>query len=163
MNKLSTLALAAFALAAAPAMAATNPATASFNVTLNVQKACTVSATDMAFGTADFSQAGPVNANSTITVKCTKGTAYTVALSQGANGASETARKMKGATTTDTVAYTIANDTNGGTNFGTTAGTKGGTGTGANQTITAYGQVLTNALNVTPDTYSDVVQVSVSY
>lgn len=163
MNKFSTLALAVLALAAAPAMAATNPVTSTFNVTLNVQKACSVSATDIAFGTHDFTETGPLNANSTITVKCTKGTTYTVALNKGTNGASETARVMKGATSTDTVAYTIANDTNGGTNFGTTAGTKAGTGDGTSQTITAYGQVLTSALNVKPDAYSDVVTVSVSY
>ncbi len=163
MKKLSLLAVAVLAFAAAPTMAATNPATANFNVTLTVQKACTVGATDIAFGTHDFTEAGPLNANSTITVKCTKGTAYTVALNKGTNGASETARVMKGATTTDTVAYTIANNSSGGTNWGTTAGTVGGTGNGANQTLTAYGQVLTSALNVTPDSYSDVVTVSVSY
>ena len=162
MNKISLLAVALLASAAVPAMAASNPATANFNVTLTVNKACSVSATDMAFGTHDFSETGPLNANSTITVKCTKGTAYTVALNKGTNGADETHRVMKGASN-DTVAYSIANDSNGGTNFGTAAGTKGGTGNGANQTITAYGQVLTSALNVTAENYSDVVAVSVTY
>ena len=162
MNKLSLLAVAALAFATAPVMAAT--ATSNFNVTLTVKSACSVSATDMAFGSHDFTEAGPLNANSTITVKCTKGTANNIALNKGTNGASETARVMKGATTTDTVAYKISSDTNGGNNWGTTTGSVTGTaGTGSAQTYTAYGQVLTSALNVTPDSYSDVVAVTVTY
>lgn len=161
MKKLSLLALAVLACAAAPAMAATT--TGTFNVTLTVQKACTVNTNDIAFGSHDFVEAGPVNVSSTINVKCTKGTGYTVALNKGVNGSSETARLMKDAVSGDTVPYSIANDSFGGINFGTTAGTKSGTGNGASQVITTYGQVLTSNLNVTPGNYSDVVTVSVTY
>lgn len=164
MNKLSLLAVALLASAAVPAMAATSPATANFNVTLTVQKACTVTASDMVFGTHDFTEAANIDNTSTISVKCTKGTSYSVALNKGTNGASETARVMKGATTADTVAYALYNDSGRTVNWGTTAGAlTGQTGTGSAQSLTVYGRVAPAALNVTPDNYSDVVAVSVTY
>ena len=163
MNKLSLLAVALLASAAVPAMAASNPATANFNVTLTVQKACTVTASDMVFGTHDFTEATNIDNTSTISVKCTKGTSYGVALSKG-NGASETARVMKGATTADTVAYALYNDSGRTVNWGTAAGAlTGQTGTGSAQSLTVYGRVAPAALNVTPDNYSDIVAVSVTY
>ncbi|PNS09557.1 Csu type fimbrial protein [Solilutibacter silvestris] len=166
MNKLSLLAVAVLAIASVPSMAATNPATGTFNVTLTVQKACNVSATDMVFGTHDFTEVPNIDNTSTITVKCTKNTAYTVALGAGTTtGNTDTARKMAGLTggNTDTVTYALYNDSGRTANWGTAAGTVAGTGNNGNQLLTVYGRVLPGALNVTPDNYKDVVTVSVAY
>src|SRR5258706_102243 len=58
-------------------------ATSTFTVTATVLKACTVSATNIAFG--NYTPGGgALTGNSTISVKCTKTTPYTVALNAGA-------------------------------------------------------------------------------
>lgn len=66
--------------------AAAQSATASFQVSANVIKTCSISATNVAFGNYD-----PVVANDTIaadqtgtvTIRCTRGTAWSVALDDG--------------------------------------------------------------------------------
>lgn len=164
MNKLSLLAVAALAFAAAPVMAAT--ATSNFNVTLTVQKACTVSASNLAFGTHDFTESANIDNTSTLSVKCTNKTPYTVGLNAGTTtGNTDTARKMAGLTggNTDTVAYTLYNDSGRTTNWGATTGAMTGTGNGTTQSLTVYGRVAPSALNVAADNYQDVVTATVTY
>ena len=75
---------AGFAVAASHATAAT--ATATFQVTANVQTQCTVSAVDLGFGTVDPLGAN-VDQSTTVTVRCTKNTPYTVGLRQNTSNA----------------------------------------------------------------------------
>jgi spore coat protein U-like protein len=111
---------------------------------------------------------GPVLAagnqtTSTITVTCTPGDAYTVALSAGNSGA-EGARYMKG-TGAHQLSYALTENAYGGTNWGTTAGAVAGSGNGAAQPLTVYGQITAaQALAAPVDaTYSDSITVTVTY
>ena len=150
---------------AAPAMADTK--TAQFDVKLNVKKACSISASDLDFGSHDFSESANIDATSTITVKCTKGTSYTVGLNAGStSGNTDTARKMAGITSgnTDTVAYALYSNSGRTTNWGATVGMPtAATGNNNNQTLTVYGRVLPGALNVQADDYKDTITATITY
>jgi len=65
---------------------------ASFTVSATVAKACTIDASDMNMGT--WSGVGNLDGATTVTVKCTNGTSYNVALDNGANGTSTADRKL---------------------------------------------------------------------
>jgi len=161
------LALASATLAS-PAMADT--ASGTFQVTLTVQKACTVTAgtpSDIALGTV-AATATNVAGNNTITVTCSKTTPYYIGLApSNANTAGAGSMAGTGANA-DTVAYQLRSAAGAaGAVWGNTATTTSvgngvaGTGSGANQTHRVY--VTVPSANVTPDTYADVVSVNVNY
>jgi spore coat protein U-like protein len=175
MNKNFLISVAA-SLASAAAFAATNPATATFDVKLTVLKACSVLAgatSDIDFGSQDATAANVQNSN-TISVTCSKKTPYTIGLTPGNNsttGAGVMAAQNVAPVTgnNDTVAYqlrstagltgTVWGDTN---SDGATVGNGvSGTGNGAAQSHTVYATVPT--MNVTPDAYKDTVKVTVRY
>ena len=167
---LAAAALAMFGLSVA-ASAATNPATATFNVKLKVNAACTVSTSgDLVFGPADANSTTDLTANaSNINVKCSKKTPYTIGL-KPSNASLVGTGVMAGQTTgnTDTVAYALFSNAADTTVWGDTAGTNRVTGTidnvgNVSKAYTVYGKVLGTALNVTPDNYQDTVTVSVYY
>ena len=156
------------AIAATPALADT--ASATFQVTMTIQKACTVTAgapSNIALGTV-ASTATNVAGNNTITVNCSKTTPYFIGLApSNADTAGLGAMSGTGANT-DKVAYQLRSTAGAsGTIWGNTATATSvgngvaGTGTGANQTHTVY--VTVPSANFTPDTYSDVVTVNVNY
>lgn len=168
------LATAAVALTSA-AFAATNPATATFDVKLTVVKACSVTAgagSTIDFGTQD-ADATNLSANNSISVTCSKGTAYTIGLTPGNNNTagagSMTAQNVAPVTgNTDTVPYQLRRTSATGTAWGNTntSGTTvgngvSGTGNGAAQSIPVYATVP--SANVTPDAYKDTVTVTVRY
>lgn len=166
MHKILTATLAAGVMAAGVAQSATT--TTTFAVTATVQSTCSASATALAFGTYTPG-AGAVTNNSTISVKCTKNTPYTVTLNAGTTtGDAFTQRLMaSGANTLQYNLYTTAAFT---TVFGDgTGGTGTQTGTGAGvataNTVTVYGQLLDSASNqaAVPGSYSDTITVTVSY
>src|SRR5438477_13154107 len=64
-----------------------------FAVTANLQATCSATATTLAFGVYTPG-AGTVTNNSTISVKCTKNTPYTVALNGGSGGGTVAQRLM---------------------------------------------------------------------
>jgi spore coat protein U-like protein len=92
-------------LAAAPAFAQTD----TFQVSANVARNCTVVAGDINIGTYDpvvANDSAAATATGTITVRCTKGTAYTVALGTGAHPSGS--RQMQHATdTSEYLAYDL--------------------------------------------------------
>ncbi len=158
-------------LGAAPAFAATT-ITSSISVTASVSANCTFAATPstaVAFGTYD-TLAGAPTATGTIVARCTKNTAYTLALGVGAGaGASYTGRFMTGAVTSDLLGYNLFTTAGLATVFGDGTGatsTVGGTGTGFgvafNQTTNVFGRIPA-LQNVSADTYSDTVVVSLTY
>lgn len=170
-------------LFAGAATAAT--ATTTFNVTANVPSNCKVSATNLNFGTYTPGS-GAVTGNSTISVNCTKGTAFTVALNDGSStGASFTNRNMTGTGSADTAGntastsdllnyqlYTTSTVGSGGTvwgdgSTGTSTVARTGKGMGTPQAIaeTVYGQIPDSGANLSavPGAYSDTVTVTVSY
>ncbi|WP_414039757.1 spore coat U domain-containing protein [Acidithiobacillus sp. M4-SHS-6] len=185
-NMLSTAALSfSLLLASAGIAQAASTATTTFNVTATVPAFCKVSATNLNFGNYTPGS-GAVTGNSTISVNCTKGTTFTVALNAGSStGASFTNRNMTGtgaadpagntATTSDLLnyqLYTTATVGSGGTIWGdgstgtsTVAGTGAGMGTPQAVAETVYGQIPDSTVNSTavPGAYSDTVTVTVSY
>jgi spore coat protein U-like protein len=149
----------AFGLSFKRAQAAT--ATTTFTVTATVQATCTVSATNLAFGTYT---AAVANATSTVSVTCTNTTPYNVGLNAGtATGATVTTRKMTGPSSA-TLNYGLFQDSGYTQNWGNTVGTDtvSGTGNGSAQNLTVYGQVPAGQY-VQPGSYSDTITVTVSY
>jgi spore coat protein U-like protein len=148
----------ALGLTTTSAFAAT--ATTTFNVTATIANICSVTATNLAFGTVPAT--GAQN-TSTITVTCTPGDSYSVALTAGDSGA-EGARYMKG-TGAHQLPYALTETSYSGANWGTTAGAVAGTGNGAAQPLTVYGTITAaQALAAPVDaTYSDTITVNVTY
>lgn len=159
------LALGGFAITAG---AATNPATTTFKVKLVVQKACSVAATDLDFGTQDSTAANfGASTNGSVTVTCSKSTPYIVGLAPS-NGSGVGAGGMTSGTTSDTVNYQLYQNSGLTTVWGNTgtlaaAGNEvSGTGTGSAATALPVYAKVTSA-NVTPGSYSDTVTVNVTY
>ena len=136
-----------------------------FAVSVTIAPSCSVSATNLAFGTQ-----GVLNANidntATINVQCTGTTGYSVGLAAGGGtGATTSNRSMTGSG--GTVKYGLyqnqARSVNWGNNTASPGGDMvGGTGSGLVQALTVYGRVPPQA---TPHqgSYGDTVQVTVYY
>jgi spore coat protein U-like protein len=167
------LAVGALTLTALSASVGAATSTGTFTVSATVLKACTVSASNINFG--NYTPGGgALTGNSTISVKCTKTTPYTVALNAGSTTGGSYAQRLMayGAETLQYNLYTVAGFT---TVFGDgTLGTGTGSGTGAglgaaSQTYTAYGRLVDStanqnaAPNAAATTYSDTVTVTVTY
>lgn len=168
MRKILNATLAASILAAGAAQAANPTVTTTFQVSATVQPNCTTSATALGFGNYTPGS-GNVTANSTITVNCTKTTAYTVALNAGSTTGDAYAQRLM-ASGTNTLQYNLyttnAYTTVFGDGTGSTA-TDSGTGAGmaTASTFTVYGQLLDSAFNqaTVPGTYTDTITVTVTY
>lgn len=138
-----------------------NTATTTYSVTVIIAKACSVSATNLAFGT--YTRA-LIQATSTISVNCTNLTPYNVGLNAGAaTGATVTNRSMTGPGSA-LLKYQLFSNSGHTTNWGNTVGTDtvAGTGNGATQPLTVYGQIP--ALEFTAQgSYTDTITVTVTY
>lgn len=138
-------------------------ATGVMTVSATVSSTCVVGASTLAFSSATSAaiQAGNVDATGTVTVNCTTGSPYTIALDAGAGaGATVASRKMtSGANLLSYTVYTSAART---TVWDTGSGTVAGTGSGAVQTISAYGRIFSGQ-TVPAATYTDTINVTVSY
>lgn len=157
---------------AGTALAATYD-TGTLNVSATVTAHCTVTTTDLAFGTYDpLGTTALQNAAGKITTICTNGSTPIIALGQGLNptGASTDAapaRQMTdGAATPHMLAYNLYTDSTYGTVWGNTAAT-GVTQTTASDGTTAvdttvYGQI-DKGNNVPVGNYSDSVTVTISF
>ena len=179
----SVVSLSLLLAGAGVAQAAPPPATTTFNVTATVPSFCKVTATDLAFG-AYTPGSGPIANSSAVTVECTNGTPFTVALNAGSStGASFTNRNMTGTGAADSAGdtaptsawlnyqlYTTSTVGSGGTVWGD--GSNGtsmvsGTGSGMGTAITeqVYGQIPDSTANLAavPGAYSDTVTATVTY
>ena len=167
MYKILTATLAAASLAAGVAQSATT--TTTFTVSATVQSTCSATATALAFGNYTPG-AGALANNSTISVKCTKNTPYTVALNAGSTTGGAFTQRLMLSGTTNTLQYNLYTTAGFATVFGDGTGATGtGTGTGAGvataNTLTVYGQLPDSATNqaAIPGSYSDTITVTVSY
>ena len=139
-------------------------ATDSFTVSATVVDSCSVTANDLSFGNYDINDASPTDQTTTVDVTCSLGTTYTVSLSDGIGaGATTAARQMT--STSDTLEYSLYQDSTRlslwGSNTG--VGTVAGVGTGASQTLTVYGRIPAGQTGKDVDSYSDTIQVTVSF
>ncbi len=153
-------AFAAVLLAAAPMVRAATTTT-TFNVTATVLNSCSVTATDLAFGTYDPASVTDKQGASTITVTCTLGTAYDLGLNNGTNASGSTRRMASGSSRLN---YQVYKDAGATQVLGAVANALGvtGVGTGVGVPTLIYG-VIPKAQNVNAGAYSDVITVSVDY
>ena len=137
---------------------------APFTVSANVVPGCTVTASDLNFGTASLLNSN-VDSTSSVSVTCTSGLAYAVALSQGTTtGGTTTTRLMKHASTASTVPYKMYSDAARTANWGnSTSDDVNGTGTGSAVNHTVYGRVPAQAVAPQAGSYSDTVTVTITY
>jgi spore coat protein U-like protein len=168
MKHVALVALAGCAAVALSGAASALTATTQFNVTATVQAACTVTATDLAFPlyTGQVSTVAGSGAQqdqtSTITVTCSNGAPYTVALSDGNNFSAGARRMSNGATTASYLSYELYNDTGRTTRWGSSSGTVASTGDGTGKPHTVYGRILASQA-VPPGSYSDTITVTLTY
>jgi spore coat protein U-like protein len=134
--------------------------TTTFAATATINDNCEVSAMDIDFGAQGIVTTN-VDATGQVSVTCTNGTPYTVALDGGLAAAPLTARKMsKGA---ETITYGIYQDAGRSQPWGDTGGTTAsGNGTGAARNLVTYGRVPPQT-TPSPGSYTDTVVMTVAY
>jgi spore coat protein U-like protein len=167
--KSSVLILAMIGLLVNMAQAAT--ATSNLSVTATVAATCTVTTAPVAFGTYNPASGTPTDTTGTITVTCTNGSTYTIALDAGANPSSAgnvTTRRMTAGASKflsyqlylDSPHTTIWGDGANGSSINPTSGSF--TGDGTAQGYSVYGRITTG--NYVPSgSYTDTVVMTVTY
>jgi spore coat protein U-like protein len=166
-NVFAKVALIAAAGFAVNALAAPNPATATFDVKIKIVKACSVvagAASVIDFASQDASAVN-LQGTSSINITCSKKTAYTIGLVPS-NASAVGAGVMNSLVISpaDTVAYQLRQVTGAaGAVWGNTVGTNtvAGIGTGAVIATSVFATVP--SANSTPADYIDTVTVSVVY
>jgi spore coat protein U-like protein len=166
MRKILTATLAAAVMAAGVAQSATS--TTTFAVTATVQSTCSATAPALAFGNYTPGT-GTLTGTTTIAVKCTKTTPFTVALNAGSTAGGTFVQRLMGSGV-NTLQYNLYTTAALGTVFGdgtgatgTVAGTGAGIATASN--VTVFGQLPDNATNQAsvPGAYTDTITVTVTY
>lgn len=137
-------------------------ASTSTSATATVLSSCTVSATNINFGTMGFVTANH-DSSGTVTIQCSSTLPYTVSLDGGTSGATDpTQRKMTSGA--NNLVYGLYQDSARSLPWGNSAGvnTVSGTGTGSSQNLTVYGRVPVQT-TPNPATYTDTIVVTISY
>jgi spore coat protein U-like protein len=147
-----TLVAMAFGVSAVSAAHAATT-TANFQVTANVAAACSVSASDLAFGSYSATDATALDSSSTITVTCSNGHAYDVDV-----GATPEARTMAGPSAS-VLNFGMFSDAGHLSAFAVV----GASGTGAAQAHTVYGRIPAGQFGANPGAHSATVTVTVTY
>lgn len=150
----------------APLIAATTSST--FETSATVANSCSVSATNLAFGSITPVDNTNFDATSTVDVTCSNGTAYNIGLDDGASsgdGSVSTRRMSDGATTPEYLSYQLYSDSGHTTVWGNTVSTDtvAATGDGNTQSNTVYGRVPSGQQTVSTGSYTDTVTVTVTY
>jgi spore coat protein U-like protein len=143
--------------------------TGALTVSATVAPTCTIAANPLLFGTY-YPGNGGLNANTTLLVRCSHGTAFTVAMDAGAGGGTLAQRLMaQGAAHLQYNLYTSAARTtvwgDGSVSSAVVAGIGKGLAGGETITETVYGTLPDSAANqqLPPGLYSDTVLVTISY
>ena len=131
----------------------------SFSASAVVVNQCSVSATNMNFGSASLLTSA-LNATAQVSVTCNAGIPLTVALDKGATGTGPTNRLMTAGT--HTVQYGIYKDSAHSQPWGNTAGVNTASANGPAASLTAFGQVPPQPAPI-PGSYADIVGVTVTY
>jgi spore coat protein U-like protein len=137
----------------------TKKVSATMSVSATVVNQCSVSASNMNFGTASLLTSA-LSATSSIAVTCNAAIPLTIALDNGATGTGPTTRRMTAGT--HTVQYGIYKDNAHSQPWGNTSGVNTASASGPSATVTAYGQVPAQVAPV-PGSYADIVGVTVTY
>jgi spore coat protein U-like protein len=141
--------------------------TTTFGTKVIVSASCSISASNVDFGTAG-SLASAVIASGSLSVTCTNSAPYTIAMNAGSTtGNTIAARKMSlGGVGAGVVSYQLYRDSNTPPTTlwgdGTTGAVYTGSGTGGAQTIPVYGQVPAQTTPA-PGTYQDTITATITF
>lgn len=165
-RKLIVLALAAATLAVGNASALTSPQTANFTVQIKIQNSCSITASNIDFGThADAATAYNEATAGTVAVTCAGKGPVVVTLNAGTNNPVYGSSQMKFGS--NFVGYALYNAANGsgllGDGTGTTNYVFNGTSTGAAQSFTIHGYTNTSGGPVPDGVYTDSVTATVTF
>jgi spore coat protein U-like protein len=167
-RKLIVLALAAASLAIGTAGASTltSPQTTTFTAKIVIQKSCSISATNVDFGThADAATAYNESSAGSVTVTCSGQGPIVVDLDAGANSSTYGASKM--VLGGNYVGYALYSAASGsgllGDGTGGSSHVFNGTATAAAQVFTIHGYTNTNGGAVPSGTYTDTVTATVTF
>ncbi|WP_244850755.1 spore coat U domain-containing protein [Caballeronia sp. SL2Y3] len=138
--------------------------TATFQVTLTIQDDCSIAANPLDFGSTGVI-ANNIDQSTNVSVTCTTGTPYNVALDAGSpTGSTISARTLNNAANTGTVQYNLFRDSGRTQIWGQTVGsdTVSGVGNGSAQTISVFGRVPAQPTPAA-DTYMSTVTATVVF
>jgi spore coat protein U-like protein len=152
------LALTAIATLLAHGAAQAETANSNFQVGVDVVATCSISAADMTFSQITTGTTSANDAQSELTVNCSDGAPYSVALSNGDNY-SGGRRLSNGATF---INYELYKD-NSRSALWSTASALSAMGTGSNQTHTVYGRILAGQSVPNMGSYADTIVATVTY
>lgn len=139
-----------------PALADSN--SSSFDVTVQVASTCSISASNLTFSGITTGTTSNTDATSSITVNCSTGTPYTIALGNGNNYSG--GRRMTNGTTN--INYYLYSDSGRSTQWNTIT-TQAGTGSGSDQSYTVYGRIPSGQSVLYTGAYTDTVIATVTY
>jgi spore coat protein U-like protein len=161
---------AALVAGACSAALATTPAFADskgtqLNVSASVTANCAIAANPVDFGPVDTLSSSPVLGTGSVDVTCTNGTGWSAAADVGGgSGASFATRKLT--SSGNTLNYTLFRDSGRTEVWGDGSGstfTVTGTGSGAQQSFTVWGQIPGGQASAPAGSYTDVVNVTITY
>jgi spore coat protein U-like protein len=158
-------------VAGAPVVVQAGTSTATLSVSIVINAACAINPATLVFaptaGTSLLTTA--VNGNSTVSVTCTSGSPYSIAMDNGANASGGQRRMNSGSNFLNYNLYVDAARTlpwSTATNP-TTCTTLGdcflGTGYGSAQSVNIYGAVPTTATAPPSGTYTDTVTMTITF
>ncbi len=139
-----------------PAQAASG--SANFDVSIQVNATCAISASNMSFGSITTGTTSNTDATSSLTVNCSNGTPYTISLDNGTNYSA--GRRM--ASGASYINYYLYSDNGRSTQWNTTT-TNSGTGSGADQSLTIFGRVPSGQVVTNTGFYADTIIATISY
>src|SRR6266513_5145064 len=144
-------ALLAAGLIAATTGALDSTVSTSFQVQANVNAQCSISAVNLTFPAVD-PLSSQTDAATTITVKCTKNSAYTVGLNAGTTTGATVAQRLM-ANGADTMDYNLYKEVGRSNIWGNSAASPSwvsgtGAGLGTAQVLTVYGRVPSGQTNL---------------
>ncbi|HEX4879134.1 MAG TPA: spore coat U domain-containing protein [Limnobacter sp.] len=134
-------------------------ATGTIAVSATVLSSCLLATSPMVFG--NYNPSTQSTATAALTVTCSNGISYTVAINEGANGGTTTTRLMSGPGS-DTLGYKVWQNAGFTTNWDNAGSTVAGTGSGLPQILTVYGTIQAGQ-SVAPGAYTDTLTVTVTY
>jgi len=172
-RRISWVSVAMLASLSTAPMAQAGTATSNLTVQITITAACTINAATLDFGATVAGTtlvASNVDAQTTVSVTCTNGSPYAIAMDNGANFS--TTRRMKQGATTNFLSYGLYTDSGRSnawttaTNSTTCAATNScflGTGSGSAQSVTIYGRVPSTGTAPPTGTYTDTVTMTITY
>jgi spore coat protein U-like protein len=158
-------ALLAAGLIAATTGALATAVTTTFQVQANVNAQCSITAVNLTFPAVD-PLSSQTDGATTVSVKCTKNSPYTVGLNAGATTGATIAQRLM-ANGTDTMDYNLYTDAGRSSIWGNSAGSwvsGTGAGMGTAQVLNVYGRVAAGQTNLAVGTFTEpTVTVTVTY